>query len=84
MTAPSVSDIVNIGGTILSAGATAKSLFEGPPKMPKFEMPEPAKQVDMPTMDTEAVKRSRQAAMAKRQSSSGRQSTILQDEETLG
>jgi hypothetical protein len=84
MSAPSLSDVVNIGGTLLSAAGAAKSIFTPTPKAPKLEMPEPSKPVTMPTTDDDAVKKARVAAVNRRQAASGRQSTILRDEETLG
>lgn len=84
MTAASASDYVNLAGTLLSTAATAKSAFTPTPKAPKVDLPASPKSVDMPTTDDEAVKKARIRAIEQRQASSGRQSTILRSDETLG
>lgn len=77
MSGGDVSTAVGIGGSILSAAATAKSMFSSAPKTPSFKAPTNTPAVTMPTMDDDAVQKARLRAVQQRMAASGRQSTIL-------
>ena len=75
--------IIGAAATAVGAIGTGLSLFSKSPKEKKIKTPTLKPVTPMPTMDTEAVRRTQIAELQRRQSSSGRQSTILTGD-TLG
>lgn len=84
MSGETISTAASVGSTLLSAVSVGKSLLTPAPKMDKIAAPAITPAVTMPTMDDDAVNKARNRAVEQRMASSGRQSTILGSNETLG